>query len=439
MNSKLFKTIIIITLVLTVLVGAAACSLRVDESRNTVKPDIKMAMDNYAKLTTKKSEFSGKIILKLFGQKNPTEKEPVSHTIGQEAKLDRIQNNGSTYIEGTLRSCHVTSAVDGLLQLIPDKLFSSLGGSSVNNKSSVKSYLTGKTYYSLDMGHRNGNYNIKTTYHNGEANPQPYWAATNDESINAFLTNNSINHKVKISEYLMFSTFIDLSSTSAMAAFDNASKFLSTDTNSFVYNIGANSEKIYQMVFDTIAKYMDFLSDDEYEVFLDMYQTMLPKMKNWVKVGNASVDASVSKNNLPVRMNTKVTVYLDIPLQDLLDMVDILVENEKENKEIKLLLNGANVFLRGREGETGKFSADFDIILDENFVYDDNSCSLDDVETDMFLDIAVDNAAREVFKIAVKSSDTADSNLEINNDVKISDGDNSSSEVPPTTGNGTDE
>lgn len=431
MKNNLLKTIIIIVLVVAMLVGVAACSTRVDESRNTVKPDIKTAIDNYAKLSMKKSEFSGKVILKMYGQKNPNAAAPLVNTIGQEARLERIQNNGYTYIEGTLKSCNVSSTVDGLLNLLPDNFYKMIGSGNLKDKDALKSYLKGNTYFSLDMGHKNGNYNIKTTYHNGQANPQPYWAATDDDSINAFLSNNSINHSIKLSEYLMFSTFLDFSDIISLASYDNASKFLNSDTSTFLYNIAANNEKIYQLIFDTIAKYVNFLSSEEYDVFLDMYQTMLPKIKNWVKIGDTSVDASVNKNSLPVRMNTKITVCLDMPLDDLSDMIDILVAEENERKAIKTSLNAANIFLRGREGETGKFSVDFDIILDEKFSYDENSCSLEGVENDMFLDIGVENAARDVFKIANKSDIPADSNLDINNGIRISDGNDEGSDDPP--------
>lgn len=436
MKYKLNKVVLILILVVSVLLSAATCSTRVDEDRNTVKPDIKTALDNYDALVTKKSEFNGKVTMKLFGQLNTRTGEVPLYTVGQEAKLDRILNDGTTYMEGRLGSCNVSDNVTSLIGGLKGVAKAALGLSDkdLEGINSTVAYLNGYTYYTMNMGHKGGNYNIKTTFHDGQASPEPYWAATNDDSINAFISNQNINYEIKVSEYLMFSTFMDLSKASKWIVTDNASKFLSTDSHSFFYNIEANNEKIYDMVFDTIAKYVGMLSVNDYVEFLELYTKVLPYLKKWITIGKANVDASVNIDALPTQMTTKTTVYLDMDLKDIFEVVDILIEKKEDNDRMKAVLNLGNVWLRGRDGLTGKLSMDFDIVLEEKFSYDDASCSLDKADPDMFLEVTAENSSREVYIVAKESAVPNSEELEGNNDIKVSEGNDEGNTQPGDDG-----
>lgn len=429
MTKKNISKIILITfLICAVLVSAAACSARVDEGRNVVKPDIKAALDNYEKLDTKRSQFDAKLSMKLYGSKPNDSATPITYVIGQQVVLDRILNGGSTYIEGKLNSHNVSENVTGLVSLVKSVPGLSIDTASINY---LLAYLKGTTYFTANMGHKEGTYNIKSAYNDGSGIPDVYWAATNDDSINAFISNNNVDLEIKLADYLMFSTYLDLSKTGNFIKSDSASKFFSTETDLFYYNIIANTEELYKLIFDEIAKIAGLFDSEQYLSQIELYEKVLPYLKKWITVKKATVDASVNKDNYPTQMKTSMEIALDFSVNDLYDIVNILITNEEDRNSIKAMIPVVNAFLKDRNGAIGAFSIDFQLLLEENFLYGEDNCSLEEADSDLFLPTTTENAAREVYLVAKASPEQE---LDGNNGIKVSDGENQSGDNEEPSG-----
>ena len=429
MKKNICKIVLITVLISAVLVSAAACSTRVDDSRNVVKPDIKAALDNYEQLDTKRSQFDAKLSMKLYGSKPNDSSTPITYIIGQQVFLDRILNGDSTYIDGKLNSYNVSEQVTSLISLLSKIPGLNIDAASINN---ISAYLQGNTYFTANMGHKEGTYNIKSAYNDGSGIPEIYWAATNDDSINAFISNNNVNLEIKLADYLMFSTYLDLSKAANFIKADSASKFFSTDTNLFYYNIVANTDELYKMIFDEIAKIAGLFDSEQYLSQIQLYEKVLPYLKKWISVKKATVDASVNKDNYPTQMKTSLEISVDFSVNDLYDVVNILISDEDERDSVKAMITGVNVFLKDRNGtKSGAFSIDFQLILEENFLYGGEDCSLEEVDADLFLPTTTENAERDVYLVAKASPEQE---LDGNNGIKISDGENQSGDNEEPSG-----
>lgn len=429
MKKNICKIVLITVLISAVLLSAAACSTRVDDSRNVVKPDIKAALDNYEQLATKRSQFDAKLSMKLYGSKPNDSSTPITYIIGQQVFLDRILNGDSTYIDGKLNSYNVSEQVTSLISLLSKIPGLNIDAASIN---SLSAYLQGNTYFTANMGHKEGTYNIKAAYNDGSGIPELYWAATNDDSINAFISNNNVNLEIKLADYLMFSTYLDLSKAANFIKADSASKFFSTDTNLFYYNIVANTDELYKMIFDEIAKIAGLFDSEQYLSQLELYQRVLPYLKKWISVKKATVDASVNKDNYPTQMKTSLEISVDFSVNDLYDVVNILISDEEERDSVKAMITGVNVFLKDRNGtKSGAFSIDFQLILEENFLYGEEDCSLEEVDADLFLPTTTENAERDVYLVAKASPEQE---LDGNNGIKVSDGENQSGDNEEPSG-----
>ncbi len=419
MKKIISKILPIILLISAILLSAASCfSAAVEDDRNLVKPDINTALENYNKLDVRRSQFDVKLIMKLYGVKT-SDSASVTYDIGQQLFLDRILNKGSTFIDGKLNSYNVSENVTSLFNLVSKLSIDDLPAYLVNE---ITAYLTGRTHFTMNMGHREGSYNIKATHHDGRGISDPYWVATDDDSINAFISNNNLNLELKIADYLMFSTFLDLSKSSKIINMDNASKFFSTDTNLFNYEILAKTDVIYKMVFDEISRLAGFFNTEEYGEELQIYDSLLPYLKKWITIKNATVDASVNKDNYPTHMKTSFDVAFDFSIADLNNVVNILISKEEDRVKAKNMIAIVNTLLKDRRGsKSGEFSIDFQIIMEEKFLYGEENCSLSKVDSDLFLPTTVENAAREVYYVA-KAAQNKGQEVDGNNGIKISDG-----------------
>lgn len=353
---------------------------RSDEFK-VAKPDFNLAMENYENAPVKKSSLEGKIVLTFHGKNTDVTKR----TAGQALILNRIENNGKIYMDGSLNSCDLNDTINALIKAAKISIDTLGDKRTANILKDALNYLDGTTRLQFSSGYDgSSSYNFKGSVRTGSKNNEIYYA-TDDEFISYELLKNKINAEIKISDYMMFSTFVDFSSSANWINEDTASKFFNAANNICNYEMSARSEKLYNYILGLSQKYIAGLDPEKYASEIRKYNECLVYMKNWLKIGDSTVSATVNSDNLPVTMNTSIRISLDIPLNELQTVINIIC-NEEDAKKITTVVDKIKTAgFRGLNGEEERIGISFDVSLSEKFYYDEESVSLSNIDADLFI------------------------------------------------------
>lgn len=348
--------------------------------KKVAKPEFSIAMANYETLDAKKSEFEGKVVITFYGKS--------TFTAGQAVSLTRIQNGNKTYIDGSIKSCdldNIDSIINPLIAILPLNI--------KDKAENVKGYLNGTNSAEFLFGHDSvtSSYNFKGNLKKADKTDAVYYA-TNDEFINNKLQEISINSNLKLSDYLMFSTFVNFSKDGGWIGGDEASAFYDNVSALSNYQMSASNEKIYNYVLDTIENFIGSLDITKYESDIKRYNEYIGMIKSWITLDNSTVNASVDKNNLPVKMNTTTRVNININTAQFIDIITEICDLDTA-KEL-FFLNYILSMFKGTNNEENTLGISLDITMDETFRYDEENINLDVVDQDLFLDAKVEKAKR---------------------------------------------
>jgi hypothetical protein len=391
------RKLLILFLILILSMSLFSCDL-LSSSTNTdidtdvikvAKPEFNLAMQNYDELSAKNSVFEGKVVMSMYGKVDEDTNEATTYTAGQELTLNRIENDNKIYIDGDLNSCDVCDYISTLVGFVRSNLLDDneiFDVSTTEYINDALGYLLGTNSLEFEIGYDGvGTYNaISNVITDGETKTSS--VAINDEYINYELTNNLIDAEINLSDYLMYSTFVNFGSASDWIDCDSASKYY-TDTIAD-YEMSASSEKIYDFIFGLVEDYIVSLDIDAYEAEIQKYDECIGYIKNWVSVGESSVYATVNEDNLPVNMDTSIQINININKDELKTVIYTLIgDSDKADKiwttSLEFLLSS---MFRGTNGETGLIGISFDISMKEAYNYDDESVSLENVNQALFID-----------------------------------------------------
>lgn len=394
MKKRIVVKILALTLCVIFMLTLFACVNDEDNRENIVKPDISTALNNYHELTKKHSNFDASIgfyIYRMTGTGN--NRALTSAKIVEKLQLKRTVNDEKIYIDGSLKTDTADEQLVSMYKYI-QKLVRP-GDNHANDP--IIQYLEGKTRFDAKLGYFEDCYNLKTCYVEENVQPSVFWGASTNQTVDNLIKHFNLDLDISINEYLMTSGLLDLSSASEWMSGDKASKYFSTASNKFVYNLIADSQKIYEILFDYVNKIAAAFGAEEYVDDLAKFNQVLPYLKKWFSVGPSTLDALVGENGLPDKMATSMQVDLNINLTDLEQVLAILMPDDKVQLMNLINLAYIGLGLRGTKGEENTIGLSLNFLLEENFLYDDSSCSLDDVDADLFLPIDVENPNRELF------------------------------------------
>lgn len=410
---KGWRKVTVIIAALVLVAGLVSCDLfssdgsgKDNGGTKVNKPEFSVALSNYNDLTARRSVADGKIVLSLYGVKNYNTGSVKTFTAGQKLNITRIENDSKIYMEGELRSTDLNEDMRDILGAIKLTIGNALSGAEGAAVENILGYLNGTNSMRFNLGYDGiGSYNAKGNIINGAGSNEIY-VATNDDFINYELTKKLIGVDFQISDYLMFSTFVNFNGAAGWISGDGASAYLDNAKNQYNYILSANNEKIYNYIFGLISQYAEGLDLERYAADAQKYNECIGFIKKWVSIGDSTVSAAVNKDNLPLSMSTSIRVNVNIKVSELRTVIHILIDDEAKankiwNPALEVLLDAV---FRGINDERGYIGASLDISLNEEFSYDAESVSLEGMDPDLFIS-ASDEKAGRVSYLAVKPED----------------------------------
>jgi hypothetical protein len=396
-----WRKIVILILALILLASLSSCDLftfgsgdNIDDEK-VAKPEFKLAMDNYNTLNPKSSEFEGKILISLYGKDNKT------YSAGERLNLQRIQNGNKIYVDGSISNENNTDNMQALLMTIKE-LFPQNASSIL--KSAI-GYLDGTQSAGFSLGYDNTNssYNLKAKLKNDIKTESIYYATNNEFVMNELLTKN-INSSINVNDYLMFSTFVDFNNGSGWISSDEASAFFDNAKELGNYQMSVNGQKVYGYIIERMEGFIKSLTGEKFANDLEKYNECIDIIKDWVSIGESSTTASVNKNNLPVRMQTKTRINISF---DIVELEEVLYKIYKDDESIASIMEKIKIPI-GFILQSHTINMSIDLSFDESFKYDEESVSLDTVDQGLFID------AKEKMKGRVSYIIDENSNKETN-------------------------
>lgn len=369
---KLILCLLTVCLLTVFLMTGCFGETPVDNRENTLKPDISSSKENYDKLTTKRSKTDTTVKISLFkAQASSSDLTPIS--LSENLVADRTVNEGKLFLDASLRTSYADDALVNLYKfLIKNKL--SVTGIT---ETDILGYLEGTLSLALRCGVYDGVYNLKASALETAKEERPlFYVATDDKNVNALLSSFGIPFNGSISDYLITSGFINLNNVSEWLSQDVASKYFSTADNKFIYSLVGDPEKVIDIL-------LSFLPDEsEAASYVDDYAKVLATVKSWISVSDVSVDALVHPNKMPDKSTTSLRIDLNINITELNDVLGKIhsVSDEDRKTTVDLLRSVAALYnLRGTEGQLNTVGISLEIVIVENFLYNED-CSLEGKE-----------------------------------------------------------
>lgn len=402
-------------LILITVVGFAillfSCKDNTDIPDDAVsKPAFNAAISKYETLENRGSDLDIKFTVTLYGAVTTvTDKKGNESTnqnlfvIGQNIKLRRMQNNGKIYVEGNLSSCDVS---DDIMTLI-NAIVQDDADQNSDQMNILKNYLNGNIKINFRLGYDGkGNYNLKLGV-KWEDIDSSGWFGVNQSSIDALLAYLKYNQAFDLSEFLMLSTYIDPNDSKWIDE-DTASKFWSESLNAYNYEMKINDEQLINTIFNTIDGIAMSFDKTEYEDPIKKYNKYSGYLKNWITVGDNGIAATVNENNLPNEMTTCATIFANIDTTELKTIIYDIMPEDNADESWTLIKTLSLFLLKGINGENDKIGISLQLLMEENYFYDDENLSLADIEDDMFSDCTVEKENRKTFIFDKESEDLED-------------------------------
>lgn len=395
MKKKLIFALIAVLVCTTLLAALSACGGNDDDEYAQAKPDIKTALNNYDELPVKKSDFTAELTVTIhrLGSKNKAENLFVKEKLA----LSRILNDEKIYAEGSLKTDSITESLPSTYKTVR-KLIAK--GNYQAEKDSVLRYLEGKNRFEAKLGYADGSYNLKMENIDEDKPVKRFWGATDNESVNELLKELKVDATVDMSKYLMLTGIIDLTDVSDWLSGDAASKYLSSKTKNFIYNITADPDKLNDLLFKYIEKFAALFGKEDYAEELELYAKVLPYIKQWVSFGPSTIDAKVSSKALPTEMDTTMQLKLNINKVQLAEVIEIMFAESKNKAAVlsamDILFTALNLTDTDNKA-IGTMGITFDFKITEKFSYGADACSLKNADSDMFIPATVKTEGREEF------------------------------------------
>ncbi|MFA6867142.1 MAG: hypothetical protein WCR54_06455 [Clostridia bacterium] len=399
---KATKHLLIIIMIFGLAISLFACKESTPTVQKEAKPAFNAALTNYETLENKGSDFEAKFIVTLYGKVTEAEdgtQNQTKFTVGQHIQLNRIKNGKKIYIAGELGSCDVSSDVSMLISSVSGFSKSNSDKPDDNDKKDdditlLKKYLDGEILVNFKIGYDgNGNYNAKVAIKNDTID-EHRWIGTNQDNINKFLDYIKFENTINLSQYLMFSTYINPDEKSWIDK-DSASMFWCDSLDAYNYEMQINDDQLIDSIFSVIDKYVGYFDNTEYATEIEKYNKYIGYLHNWISIGDNGIAATVNENGLPIDMTTSATLYANIDIKELKTIIGDTMSEDDADTANSFINFASLLLLRGINGEKDKFGISFQIILDEKYLYNDADISLKDIDEDMFADCSEDIADRD--------------------------------------------
>lgn len=410
---KSIRKITVLILALVLVASLCSCDLfssgKSDDSntggQKVAKPEFTLALSNYQSLTAKRSDFDGKVVFTLYGKPN-AKGSGSPYTAGQKVTMKRIQNGSKVYIDGEVGSCDLNGDMRSFLLSLKAVVGSFLSKKEADTVKNVIGYLDGTNTVSFLLG-----YDEKTTSYNFKGSifqvlnkdvikKDEVYLAVNDEYIQSFFDNKNIDINLELEKYLMFSTFVNFNKEAGWISKDTASGFFDTVNAVCNYQLNAASDKIYNYIVNTVENFFGSLDVAKYASDIRKYNECINIVKSWISMGESTVNATVNKDNLPVKMQTAIRINININIEQLIQVLNIIFEESTET--IRGLINN---IITSKFGDN-TLSMSVDISFDETFKYNEKSVSLDDADLDLFIDAKEEKEGRISYIIREDKEET---------------------------------
>lgn len=394
---SILAVFLVLIAVLTTCLFACADGNKTKIRESVVKPDISTALNNYEKLSMKRSKFDAELSLSIYQlQKIKDEEKLAKIGLTEVLSLDRTVNDGKIYLDGTLK----TGRIDDLFVAAYTLAQRNINDDYNREKDGVLHYLEGKSHFGLKLGYNDDCYNLKGAFIDEGEEVDTFWGATDNANINNLIKNFKLDvGEINPSEFLMTSGLIDLTDVSDWLSGDAASKYFSTQGNKFIYDLSVDGEKLHALIFDYLKKFAGLFGDEDYVEDVELFEKVLPYLEKWISVGPSDVYADVYENGLPISCSTSLQINVDINLTELNDVLYLLFGEDKNTIMTAVNFMSFLLSLRGTKNQQNTIGITFDLNLTENFVYGAENCALDGADGDMFLPLDIENPDRYVFRV----------------------------------------
>lgn len=389
-----------------------------DPSVNTIQ--LNEALDNYDKETTKKSdiETSAKVVVHAF--KNNFHHE---YGVGIDAALTRIIDENKTYID-----CEVFPSEDnfefiGALAMIKEffKFENNpfLGVSEENKEANslvdeicnvidyIAAFLVGKIDLNAQFGAYDGNYNLKAEYEfdKGEGNVEKndFWYGADDDTLSSYFGVSPQSDFI-INSYLMTSVFGGLGSNKNLYKEDLSDK--KTYKGESQRDIIFDERKTAAFFAEEVIELLKIFGNNDAAEQVKCINKYKDSFISWITVENAEVKADFHNNTLPEKINTGISIKVNIPSEELRKMITDFSEHGIISKVTAILINFSirNLGLCGLNGEKEYLGIELNANVEEKFAYGEDECDLSLKDGDLFLSLERENPDRVILKEVIEEA-----------------------------------
>lgn len=384
MKKYIVGALIAVVCLVTVLTATACDGTEVNES--IAKPNISTVMANYDAKSTKRTNATADVSATMY---SPAANGYTPVTLTETLELVRIINGNKLFAWGNLRTASVDDKLANLITTYLRQSDSKWG-------EYILEYLSKEADLKFRVGYKDGDYNVKADF-NASDSVVSFWGATDDDNLQYMLEDMGVGMDIDLAQLLAVYSLLDLSDTSSWLNADSGDKYYSNSLSSFIYNLSVDSAKLYEIIFNAIGDIVSSFGYESYGNGLEVFNALLPYIKNWVTVGECNVDVRATKDKLPYTIDSSLAVSVNVNVIQLRDALEYIFQNDVPT-DILHYIDIISALYCGVNGESNCVGVTFNIDIRESFSYDATSCSLDNVDGDLFLPLDEDtNGERYLF------------------------------------------
>lgn len=395
---KLFTTFIIVLMLGTLL---CACEMfgggstannngTGNENKSEAKPALNTVFASYDKVEEKGSVATMELTFTLYV---PLNGEINEYTFGVKNKLERKDDDEEVYVRTDIEPFRVDDRATGLISgiktaigLMFDTGIGLPESKSVQAKLKeateyldyVKAFLLNKIDLGVEIGKKNKDYNVIAKYINssssGNISEEVYMGAS-EEGIQEMLSL-SPGAKIFYDTFITSALFENLAKDTTVHKEDGAKKVFNSDGKA-AYDITLKENKVFDALKNFVLDVMGLEDIDLGEDF-----------NKYVAVNKADMEVQVNKEKLPDYMNTATRLDVNVPVDDITDMISNAHSDGKIDEEttefVNFLFNLLGKSVCGVNGEKETIGLTVELNTQEVFGYKVSNYDTDDEDDRLF-------------------------------------------------------
>ena len=395
---KLFTTFIIVLMLGTLL---CACEMfgggstannnsTGNESKGEAKPALNTVFASYDKVDEKGSVATMELTFTLYV---PLNGEINEYTFGLKSDLERKDDDEEVYVRTDIEPFKVDDRATGLITgiktaiglmfdtgigLPESKSVQAKLNEAVEYLDYVKAFLLNRIDLAVEIGKKNQDYNVIARYVNssssGNISEEVYMGAS-EEGIQEMLSL-SPGAKIFYDTFITSALFENLAKDTTVHKEDGAKKVFNSDGKA-AYDITLKESKVFDALKNFVLDVMGLEDIDLGEDF-----------NKYVAVNKSNMQVQVNKEKLPDYMNTATRLDVNVPVDDITDMICNAHSDGKIDEEttefVNFLFNLLGKSVCGVNGEKETIGLTVELNTQEVFGYKVNNYDTDDEDDRLF-------------------------------------------------------